>query len=162
MASNDLWTAEAVAAAVAFCREFEGTPHMPRRLKAGRGADCARFALGVHQAAGILPEFEYPTYDDNRGFYAGRNWMSDALCEVFFGEIIALDQWEPQTGDIGVFKVGKRSNHVAVLVNGRFWHVTSSYAVHHCSIDTVRERLQEIVRITAPGLRKPPVTLSTT
>lgn len=157
-----LWTAQRTASALAFCHEFEGTRHMTRRLIPGRGADCVRFVVGVLQAGGVLPEFAWPSYVDNRGFHQQTNWLAGAFLEHFFAESIAVEQWIPQTGDVGIFKVGNRSNHVGIFVDGRFWHVTTAFPVHHCGVATIRETLQEIIRITEPGLRKLPVHLKTT
>lgn len=149
----DPWTADQEAAALAFCHLFEGTPHMQRRLKPGRGADCVRFTCGVLQAAGMLPDFRWPSYPQNIGHSQPRNWLAGVFLEYAHSQAIATDVWIPQTGDVGIFKVGRTSNHVGIVVAGRFWHVTTTRAVHDSMIDAVRPSLQEVIRLTAAGLR---------
>ena len=157
MESTDpIWTPEAAAAALAFCREFEGTPHRQRRLAAGRGADCVRFTVGVIQAAGILPAFQWPSYAQSYGYGMDVNWLAAEFLRTTFSHSIPVEGWEPQTGDIGIFKVGRVSNHTGIVVDGRFWHVTVGRAVHDCNIDAVRALLQEVIRIDSPGLRATP------
>ena len=157
MASTEpVWTDESAAAALAFCREFEGTPHMQRRLKAGKGADCVRFTVGVIQAAGILPDFPWPSYAQTYGFGADVNWLAAEFLRTTFSHSVAVADWQPQTGDVGIFKVGAVSNHVGIVVDGRFWHVTVGRAVHDCNVDAVRGSLQEVIRIDQPGLRAIP------
>lgn len=160
--ASDVWTPEATAAALEFCRRFEGTPHMQRRLRPGRGADCVRFVVGAIQAAGILPPFRWPTYQQDLGLHANRNWLARVFLDHSHSHSIAIPEWEPETGDVGIFRVGRVSNHVGIVVEGRFWHVTTNRAVHDCAIATVRRSLQEAIRIDRPGLRRTPENLKTT
>jgi hypothetical protein len=154
-----IWTPDREAAALAFCRQFEGTPHCQRRLKPGVGADCVRFVVGAIQSAEILQPFQWPTYPQNIGFNQRVNWLARAFLDYTDGHSIAVDGWEPATGDVGIFKVGRTSNHVGLVVAGRFWHVTTHRAVHHCLIDTIRPGLQEIIRIDREGLKADPVNI---
>ncbi len=160
--NNQLWTPKREAAALAFMQRYEGTRHMQRRMKAGRGVDCIRLVFGAMQAAGIVPEFEWPQYLQGIGFAQPSNWLTGLILEVTYGDAIPMAQWEPQPGDLGIFKVGRNSNHVGMVLGGRFWHVTYTQPVHDCGIDTVRENLQEAIRIWQPGLRKPPIEIQTT
>jgi len=151
-----IWTPEATARAIAFCREFEGTPHMQRRLRAGRGADCVRFTVGVIQAAGIVPGFVWPTYSQSYGYGAAKNWLAAEFLRTTYSHSIAIPDWQPATGDVGIFKVGRTANHIGIVVEGRFWHVTVGRAVHDCNTDACRALLQEVIRIDKPGLRAKP------
>lgn len=150
------WTPERTALALQFCLRFEGTPHMQRRLQPGRGADCVRFVVGAIQAAGILPPFRWPGYPQDHGLHDRRNWLAGIFLDHSHSESLAIPDWKPETGDIGIFRVGRVSNHVGLVLEGRFWHVTTARPVHHCALATVTPRLQEAIRLTATGLRKPP------
>jgi len=152
----DLWTPEREAAAIAWCQAFAGTPHMQRRANPGRGIDCIRFAVGAIQAAGILPDFHWPQYPQTIGLGQATNWMADAILRHTHSHSIAPADWIASTGDLGIFRVGRQSNHIGVVVAGRFWHVTTGRPVHHCSPDTVRGHLQEIIRLDAAGLTSQP------
>lgn len=129
---------------------------MQRRAEPGRGIDCVRFALGAVQAAGLLPEFRWPQYPQTIGLGQHTNWMAATLLRHLFSHSIAPADWTPATGDLGIFRVGKQSNHIGVMAGERFWHVTTGRPVHHCGPDTVRGHLQEIIRLDAAGLKEQP------
>jgi cell wall-associated NlpC family hydrolase len=159
---SDLWTPEAEAMALAECENFRNTPHMQRRAIPGRGVDCVQFVVAVVQAAGILPPFTWPQYRQDIGFRINRNQLGDLMREAFHAEAFAAEDWEPRTGDVGIFRCGRTSNHCGIFVAGRFWHVTVTTPVHDCNVGVVRGSLQEVVRFTATGLRGEPETLKTT
>lgn len=149
---HDQWTPEQEAAAMAFCRTFEGTPHQQRRLKAGRGADCVRFAVGVLQAAKMVPDFDWPSYPQDIGHAQPTNWLAGAFQKTTHCHTITPGDWIPQSGDVGIFKTGPISNHIGVMAGGRFWHVTATRPVHQTDPEAIRRSLQEIIRIHTPGL----------
>lgn len=157
-----LWTPEAEAAALACCEAFRGTRHMQRRAIPGRGVDCVQFVVATVQAAGILPPFRWPQYRQDIGFHLNRNQLGDLMRAVFVAELVDLETWEPATGDVGIFRCGRTSNHCGIVVAGRFWHVTTTAPVHDTAIRAVRGSLQEVVRFTGAGLRADPQQLKTT
>lgn len=156
------WTAEAEAEAVAQCANFRGTPHQQRRAVPGRGVDCVQFVVAVLQAAGMLPTFRWPQYRQDIGFALNRNQLGDLMVQAFNAEILPVAGWEPRTGDVGIFRCGRTSNHCGIVVAGRFWHVTTSTPVHDTAVKAISGTLQEVVRLTAPGLRSDPEKLKTT
>lgn len=156
------WTAEAAAGAESCCQLYRGTPHMQRRAVPGRGVDCVQFVVAVLQAAGILPAFRWPQYRQDIGLHLNRNQLGDLMREVFHAETVPIDEWDPRTGDVGIFRCGRTSNHCGIVVGGRFWHVTVAAPVHDTAVRAVRGSLQEVVRFTAKGLRGEPHQLKTT
>lgn len=144
------------------CRRYEGTRHRQRRREAGRGVDCIQFVLGALEAAGATPPVRLPSYSQRVGFSRTENSIAAAFAEHFHCRRIALQDWEPQDGDIGIFRAGRFSNHVGIVSGGRFWHVTTEAPVHHCAMATITPALQEAVRFTAPGFRIDPATIQLT
>lgn len=156
------WPPEAEAAAVAACENFRGTRHMQRRAIPGVGVDCVQFVVAVLQAAGMLPVFRWPQYRQDIGLRLNRNQLGDLMAEAFNAEILAVEDWEPRTGDVGIFRCGRTSNHCGLVVAGSFWHVTTTAPVHATPVKAVLGTLQEVVRLTRPGLRSDPQKLKTT
>jgi hypothetical protein len=140
-------------ALAAFLASFEGTPHMQRRRKAGRGVDCIQLVLGALEAAGATPHIILPSYSQECGFSRAGNSMVGAFAQCFHTSTIQKSEWQPQDGDIGLFAVGRYSNHCGIVSANRFWHVTVGRPVHHCSIASVMPRLQAVVRFTSPGIK---------
>lgn len=158
---ESIWTPERQAAALAAAETFRGTPHMQRRREAGRGVDCVQFVIAVLQASGVLPDFQWPQYRQDIGFRIGRNQLGDLMREVFYAESIEVAGWEPKTGDVGIFKCGKTSNHCGIIIGGRFWHVTTTSPTHDVSPRVVTGHLQEVVRFSRAGLKSEPRNLKT-
>lgn len=156
------WTDDEKRRALACCELFEGTPHMQRRSTPGRGVDCVQLVVAVLQEAGVLPAFRWPQYRQDIGWNLDRNHLGDLMAEVFHAEKLDPADWEPQTGDVGIFKCGRTTNHCGIFVNGRFWHVTVDAPAHHCALRVVHRSLQEVVRITDRGLKSAPENLKTT
>lgn len=156
------WTPEAEAAALTTCENFRNTPHMQRRAIPGRGVDCVQFVVAVLQGAGIVPPFTWPQYRQDIGFRIQRNQLGDLMAEVFHADAVPVEGWVPRTGDVGIFRCGRTSNHCGIFVAGRFWHVTTTSPVHDCNVRVVVGSLQEVVRFTKAGLRGQPENLKTT
>jgi len=135
---------------------------MQRRCIAGTGVDCVQFVFAVLRAADAVPDFPWPSYRQDVGFSSTRNHLADLMQAVLHVESLNPIEWEPRTGDIGIFKVGRTSNHTGIVVGGRFWHVTTRQPVHSQQCAVVRPTLQEVLRLTAAGLKSEPENLNCT
>lgn len=146
-------------AAAQLLQSYEGTKHAPRRARPGKGVDCIQLVVATLQAAEILPEFEWPQYRQDVGLYLKQNSLTPVMLKAFYAEERPLTD-EPQDFDVGIFKVGRLSNHCGIMMNGRFWHVAADFPVHHTAPAAIAPQLETVVRFTKRGIRTEPKTLN--
>jgi cell wall-associated NlpC family hydrolase len=150
-----IWTDEEITSAEAAARSWEGTPHMQRRQIKGKGVDCVHLVMAILQEAGVIPHCRLPQYPQHLGGGSGRNTLPDIIHQVLHVESIGVAEWDPQTGDLLIFKAIQRTNHCGIVVGGMGWHVATGRPVRARPIRAVRPRLQETLRLTKRGLVRP-------
>jgi cell wall-associated NlpC family hydrolase len=136
-----------------------GTPHFDRIAKREVGIDCINLVRVAFVAVGWLPDFELPYYSPNWGLDARNNVMERLLLKCCNAEIVT---GAPQPGDLLIFKVGKQANHIAIFAGGKVWHSITRAGVRCDEWEVVKSRLQCIIRLTSPGFRVRPETLTST
>jgi cell wall-associated NlpC family hydrolase len=150
-----VWTARRRVIANNTAEAFRGTKHVNRLALPGEGVDCIHFVMAVLEAAGVVPRFRLPFYDERLGSFRARNVMED-LFEMHFFVSIHPAEAAPEFGDVVICKCGRQSNHVGILLDGWLWHVPSNgYCIpedwshwHH--------RTQSLIRFATTGLKSDP------
>jgi len=160
MSNPTPWTPEAIEAAEAEALRWEGTPHRDRMAKVGAGIDCLYLLREIAVAAGVLPAFQFPYYNPAWGLGRRKNVIGKILDLTTFCKTLPPDA-EQQDGDVLIFAVGRQSNHCAIRIKGRIWHAIAKRAVIAETPEEAMEApLQAIIRITAPGFKRRPETLT--
>lgn len=144
--------------AQAFLERFKGVRHAPRRACEKRGVDCIQLVIGTIQAGGFIGEFRWPQYRQDVGFHLRKNSLEEVLKSVFFCKNKPEDS-PVQDFDIGLFKVGRMSNHCGIMMGGRFWHVTNDHPVHSTSHAAIERNLESWIRLEKKGFRTQPANL---
>lgn len=156
-AQRNIWTPERMQLARDTCATFAGTRHANRLCLPGEGVDCIHFVLAVITAAGIVPPgIRLPAYDERLGIFRERNVIEDVLLAHLHSEPATA----PEFGDIVICNCGRQTNHVGIIVDGKFWHVP---AKGRCGPEDVAHwmpRIQGFVRITGLGVKSDPAELN--
>ncbi len=151
------WDDQSRAAALATAKAYAGTPHRNRMNLPREGVDCIHFVAAVLSGAGLIPLPKLPAYDERLGALRARNVIEDILLEHLHCERIE----EPEFGAIVICKCGRQTNHVGIVLDhGEMWHVPGK---GYCGPEAVVNwlpRIQAFLRITAPGLKANPATLT--
>jgi cell wall-associated NlpC family hydrolase len=154
------WTAEAIEAAEIEALRWEGTPHRDRMAKIGSGIDCLFLLREIAVAAGVLPPFEFPFYNPAWGLGRRNNLIGRILNLTTFCQTLPPDT-TLQDGDVLIFAVGRQSNHCAMFIKGRVWHATANrFVTGETMEEALQAPLQAVIRITAPGFKRRPETLT--
>jgi hypothetical protein len=150
-----IWTEERTAAARAACQKWAGTPHRNRVAVAGYtgGVDCLRFVFEVVIAAGILPRFSLPSYNERLGILRDRNVMEPIMMEYAHCEAVDVGSRfvAPEFGDVAIFSCGPQSNHTGIVIDGEVWHVPGRGRVGPEAWINVAPKLQRLMRFTGTG-----------
>lgn len=154
------WTDEQREAIRAVATKFEGTPHRDRIAIPGIGVDCIMLAIEIYRAAGIFPEFTIPQYKTNHGIFRDHNILSVLFRD--FAHFRQVGVPEIDFGDTLVFRVGRYSNHVGVVVDGKCVHSIARTGVV-CSTMTpgFLKKVEAVMRPERPGLKADPQTINT-
>lgn len=155
-----VWTPERQERARRECARWAGTPHFNRLAVPGQGVDCVEFVKAVLVAAGIMPAFRLPWYDERLGALRERNIIEDLLVRHLNAEARAPDAGE--FGDIVVCRAGRQTNHVGILIDGVMWHVPGRGRCGGDLWEQWRERAQSLVALHGVGYRVDPSTLTWT
>lgn len=156
--TSPLWTAARQELARRECARWAGTPHFNRLAVPGQGVDCIHFVKAILAAAGIIPDFRLPWYDERLGALRTSNILETLLVEHLHAEARPPDAG--QFGDVVICKAGRQTNHVGILIDGKMWHVPGRGRVGGDSWSQWRERTQSLVTITAEGYRMTPAGLT--
>lgn len=152
-----MWTHEQKEAARAACNEWRGTPHRDRLRLKKKGVDCVNFVAAVLIDAGLVRDFALPYYSANWGIGRRENVMSRLIDELFHVEEVT---GEPEFGDLLVFRVGRQSNHIGIVIDGECWHCMTRRFVEPSELDhRIFSDVQTILRLVAPGEKRAPETL---
>lgn len=146
-----IWTDPQKTAARQSAALWAGTRHANRIAVPGQGIDCLRFVFEVIIAAGILPRFTLPAYDERLGILRETNVMEGLMRDYCFAERAST----PDFGDVAVFSCGPQSNHCGIVIDGNVWHVPGRGRVGPEAWSNVAPQLQSLMRFTAPGFQKP-------
>ncbi len=138
------------------CARWAGTPHRNRIAVVGQGVDCLRFVFEVLIAAGVLPRFTLPRYDERLGILREKNVME----ALILTHCHATVETEPAFGDVVIFKCGAQSNHAGIIIDGECWHVPGRSRVGTEEWANVRKVTQSLLRLTATGFRESPEGLT--
>lgn len=110
-------------------------------------------------AGGASERFTLPYYVTHWGLGRGNNIMERLLLRTFHSRRLEPDE-AVQDGDVYVFAVGKQTNHCGISIGGQCWHVAFKNVVQPTPPAQIMDRLQSIIRITNPGLRLRPETIT--
>ena len=142
-----------------FAHDWRGTPHVDRIAIRKKGVDCINFVCGVLIASGICPRFTMPYYDTAWGIGRSNNILERLALDCFKCEVL-LDTEPWQFGDIGIFRVGRMSNHIGIVLDDELWHVSLGRMVEPEPITgRLMERIQSMVRLSEIGFNRHPETL---
>jgi hypothetical protein len=124
----------------------------------GKGVDCLNLIAAVLGEAKIVePVKRLPSYPLAWGLMSPENVLGKGL-----GQVLTARRLDPsgfKFGDIVVFKAGRQSNHVGIIVDGRLWHVMTGGTVQPTLIARHIGGIQEIVRLIDRGWKKDPNTV---
>ena len=159
-AHPEVWTPERRELALNYAHTWRGTPHVDRIAIRGVGIDCVNFVCGALMTCGVCQAFTLPYYDPAWGIGRRNNVLERVAVQCLFSRII--QDTEPlEFGDIGIFRVGRQSNHVGIVLNDEMWHVSLGRMVEPEPITRrLQERLQSVIRVQAVGLSRHPETLT--
>lgn len=105
------------AAVVAEARTWLGTPYHQLADVKGAGVDCSMLLVRVFVDAGVLAPFDPRPYPPDWHLHRSEEryltWLER------FGTPYALDEREPQAGDVVLSRFGRCFSHGAVMT-GRF------------------------------------------
>lgn len=160
MASSETWSLAARLRALEAADHWQGQPHANRIAVHGRGIDCLHFVREILTASRVLPSFRFPFYSPNWGVGRDENIVAEMFALCCHAE--RLEPTAPaQFGDVAIFRVGHQSNHVGILLDdGLVWHVRARDTVRPEHIDDIRPELEALIRITAPGFKRQPETIT--
>lgn len=156
IASEDIWSPERQASALDCAQAWAGTPWGNRRSEIGRAVDCIHFVVRVLEAAGIFPPIQLPYYSHYLGIRCERNVMSELFIRA--GYVQEIEDRPPPFGAILIWKVGRTSNHVGIMLDGP-WHVMRRSVVKRDTWDNIAGSIEAVLRITQCGLRADPAML---
>lgn len=160
VALHDVWTPERRQRAIAYAHDMRGTPHVDRIAIKGVGIDCVHFVSGVIIASGISESFRLPFYKPQWGIGRRNNVLERVTLDCLHCHVIDEREYL-QFGDIAIFKVGRQSNHVGVILDGDLWHVRLGRMVEPEPVTIpLLQTLQAAIRIDATGLKKRPESLT--
>lgn len=154
-----VWDLNRRMAARDVAADFAGTPHRDRMALPREGVDCVNFVLAVLIRTGVVPPAQLPFYHEALGSLRRRNVIEDILAAHLHCDV--LQPGSPaEFGDIVVCQCGRQSNHVGIIIDGSFWHCP---ARGHCGPEAWHQwaaRAQCLVRVTAPGYKAAPASLT--
>lgn len=156
---NQVWTPESQAKAIQEAESWRGTPHRHRIAARGRGIDCIRFVAAVMVAAEVVEPTEIPSYPTAVGLANVDNKMVRALLGCLDAVEIPADEWDPQFGDLCVWKCGQNANHLAIRLASQVWHVSTLSPVGPMTSEAARRRMQCAIRLRARGWTKSPANI---
>jgi hypothetical protein len=129
---------------------WRGTPFFPRTAMPGIGADCVRFALGVHQSLGVIGPAVWPRYPIKGGsellsIIDGRLLAETCLRCVFRRAESRFGDFVPMPGDVWL---ADRPVHLAISgIDGLIWHCLYPEGVHASIISAaLHERVVAVYR----------------
>jgi cell wall-associated NlpC family hydrolase len=123
-----------------------GTPFAPHTKAKGVGCDCVQLALGIYQAAGLIPEGEqFPPYRLDVSAHLDQSVVLEWLEDSGYFEIAPA----PEAGALVAFKFGRVVHHVGVLVGpAEFVHCWKRYGTVKNTLEdpTWSKRLDSVWR----------------
>ena len=140
--------------------KWEGLRHIDRQAVEGMGIDCIRLVLEVYYDNGLLERKPIPNYPNTWGLAAPKNMMADAFADLTYCLRIPIAEWQPEFGDLVIWKAGSQSNHIGIVADDQVWHVLRGGRVGPSPIGPVKRRCQEAIRLTAKGFRKDPAEVN--
>lgn len=149
-----VWTPERAASALAEARSWVGTRHVNRIAIRGQGIDCVQYVFAIYRSAGLLPAADLGTYSVDDGLFAKSSTMERVMVDCMHAEGMPPDS--PLFGDIVLFKTGDRSAHCGLFAGMDVYHSLANQCVMASPWGLWRHKADRIVRMYAPGFRKPP------
>jgi cell wall-associated NlpC family hydrolase len=150
------WTPERLAAAWSEYERWRGTPHRHRIAIPGQGIDCIHLTFKILQAAGILPFCKLPSYDEQWGVGNKNNIAQEVMEDI--AHCRPTDQ--AANGNILIWKVGRQSNHMGILLQEKAVHAQAGSFVDAVPFSEIAPRLQSMLRFTKAGFKHRPELLN--
>lgn len=109
-------------------RSWKGTPYRHRAAIKGSGVDCARILIEVYAEAGLIDHFDPGKYTRDWHLHRGEELYRQNIERVAgppIREDTTIEQmmaegYEPLTGDILVWRVGRCYSHGAIVTEWPF------------------------------------------
>jgi hypothetical protein len=140
--------------------KWRGLRHINRQANPGKGIDCIRLVLEVYFDNELLERKPLPNYPNTWGLASPENVMAAGLAAAAEFQRIPIADWQPEFGDLVVWKAGSQSNHIGIVADGVIWHVMTGGKVGPSPISPVKRRCQEALRLTKKGWRLDPADLN--
>lgn len=152
--SEEIWTAERKALAVASCEKWHGTKHRNRMCQVGVGVDCIQFVKEVLADSGIIEPVAFGSYDVNDGTHNVSLRLSKAISFALDVESVPLEK--VAFGDLAIFRTGTRSGHVGFCAGNAIWHALAGQCVTRSQFNLWRHEIEFLYRIKTLGLKNSP------
>lgn len=154
-----IWTPEQQAAARVEAESWRGTRHAHRIAARGRGIDCIRYVVRILVAAGVVEDTTVPTYPTSWGLAGSENKIGAAFLACCDADRVPIDVWQPEFGDICIWKVGRNSNHCGIYLGRDVWHVSTNSPAGPLVLESAKRRMQEAIRLRSPGWTSSPSSI---
>ena len=109
-------------------RNWIGTPYRHRAAVRGAGVDCARILIEVYAEAGLIERFDPGKYtrdwhlhrDEERYLQTVEKYAGPPIKDNTSIHLWAEEGYQPLTGDILVWRVGRTFSHSAIVTDWPF------------------------------------------
>lgn len=152
--SEEIWTTERKALALACCHKWHGTKHQNRIAIPGVGIDCVNFIHEIMVDAGLVERLAFTGYEITAGMHDPSNRLYWAFTTALFLEPVNIRA--ARFGDIAIGQTGTQSAHVGFVGDGELWHALAGQMVTCNPWNIWRHGVAHVLRFTQTGWKTHP------
>lgn len=139
--------------ALAEAERWRGVPHVDRAANFQTGIDCIHYVAEIMFAAGVVERRELPSYDTTVGIARASRDMERAFFDTVHVEAFDPKVYQPQFGDVVLFKTGFTSAHCAFFADKHLYHSLANRCVTRSEWGHWRAKAESFIRFYEKGWR---------